>query len=166
MILKKSPLAVVPISILSELENILPMLFTDEYPQVLKHGDFSKTNILVNPDTYEITGIVDWSIATVQPFGMELDCLFLMTGCMDLSGWHDYACRPRLWAAFWAEFWTASGIEDDASRRGNIRTTAEAAAKIGAILRYAFDRTAEGRPAEVLSTSKSMLGMLAACFEE
>lgn len=126
-----SPLAVISISTISEVENILPMLFTGQYPQVLTHGDFSKTNILVNEDTYEVTGIVDWSLATLQPFGMELDYLFFMTGCVDLSGWHDYTCRPRLRAAFWAAFCTASGIEDDASRQENIRTTAEAAAKIG-----------------------------------
>lgn len=158
-------MAAVPMSTVSELETILPLLFASEYPQVLTHGDFSKTNVLVNPDTYEVTGIVDWSLAEVQPFGIELDCLFLMTGYMDLSGWHDYACRPRLWEAFWAEFWTASGIEDDGGvRRENIRTTAEAAAKIGAVLRYAFDRNPDGWPSEVLSTSESMSRILKACF--
>jgi Ser/Thr protein kinase RdoA (MazF antagonist) len=66
----------VPISTLSGLETILPLLFLNEHPQVLTHGDFSKTNVLVNPDTYEVTGIADWSLAAVQPFGIELDCLF------------------------------------------------------------------------------------------
>lgn len=160
-VLKASPSAVVPISIISELETILPLVF--KYPQVLTHGDFSKTNVLVNPDTYEITGIVDWSLAAVQPFGIELDCIFLMTGYMSLSGWHDYACRPRLWEAFWTEFWTVSGIEDDGGvRRENIRSMAETAAKIDAILRYAFDRKPDGRPSEVQSTSDIMLRMLLA----
>lgn len=161
-ILKTSPSAAVPISIISELESILPSLFASEYPQVLTHGDFSKTNILLDPDTYEITGIVDWSLATVHPFGLELDCLFLMTGCMDLRGWHDYACRPRLWEAFWAEFWTVSGIEDDDVSRDNIRYMAEAAAKVGAILRYAFNRNDDGGPSDVLSSSDTMLAMLRA----
>lgn len=79
------------------------MLFSDKYLQVLTHGDFTKTNVLIDPDTYETTGIVDWSLASVLPFGVELDCHFLMTGCMDLDGWHNYACRERLWEAFWAE---------------------------------------------------------------
>lgn len=165
-VLKASPSTVVPISIISELETILPLLFASEYPQVLTHGDFSKTNVLVNPDTYEITGIVDWSLAAVQPFGIELDCLFLMTGYMDLSGWHDYTCRPRLWEAFWTEFWTVSGIEDDGGlRRESIRSMAETAAKIGTILRYAFDRNADGGPSEVLSTSDTMLRMLKAWLD-
>ncbi|KAI0974133.1 hypothetical protein F4678DRAFT_399838 [Xylaria arbuscula] len=162
-VLKAVPSATVPISLLSELETMLPLLFSSEYPQVLTHGDFSRTNILVDSDTYEVTGIVDWSLATVQPFGIELDCLFLMTGYMDLSGWHDYACRPRLLGAFWAEFWIASGIKENGGQhRENLRATAEAAGKIGAVLRYAFDRDPDGWPSEIPSTSDSMLKMLRA----
>ena len=165
-LLKASPSAAVPISIISEVETILPLLFASESPQVLTHGDFSKTNILVNPDTYEITGIVDWSLAAVQPFGIELDCLFLMTGYMDLNGWHNYTCRPQLWEAFWAEFWAVSGIEDDGGlRRENIRSMAEKAAKIGAILRYAFNRKVDGGPSEVLSSSDVMFRMLKAWLD-
>lgn len=153
-----SPSSVIPISTLSKLQSMLPSLFASKYPQVLTHGDLSKTNILVDLDTYKVTGIIDWSFAAIRPFGIELDCLFLMTGCMDLSGWHDYACRPRLLEAFWAEFWTVSGIE----RPEDVRATAEGAAKIGAILRYAFDRNSDGCPSEVLSTSDTMLSMLKA----
>ncbi len=146
---------------------MLPLLFSSTYPQVLTHCDFSKTNILVNPHTYEVTGIVDWSLARLQPFGLGLDCLFLMTGCMDLSGWHDYACQLRLREAFWAEFWTALGIEEaDALHRKDIRATAEAAAKIGAVLRYAFDRNSDGSPSEVPTTSESMLKMLKSWFSQ
>jgi len=164
--LKASSSAAVPISKLSELKIVLPLLCASEYPQVLTHGDFSETNVLVNSDTYEITGVLDWSLAAVQPFGIGLDCLFLMTGCMDLkSGWHDYTCRPRLWDAFWAEFWTVSGIKNDGSmRRQNIRATAMTAANIGAVLRYAFDRNADGLPSEILSTSDSMSRILKAWF--
>ena len=84
--LRESLLSVLPSSIISELEHRLPILFSQEYPQVLTHGDLSRTNILVDKDMYEITGIVDWSLVTVLPFGMELDCLLLTTGYMDLSG--------------------------------------------------------------------------------
>jgi hypothetical protein len=42
---------------------------------------------------------------------------------------------------------------------------AEKAAKIGAILRYAFDRKADGGPSEVLSTSDVMLRMLKAWLD-
>ena len=123
-------------------------------------------NILVDPDTYDITGIIDWSLAALQPFGLELDCLVLMVGFMDLKGWHDYNCRPQLLDAFWTEFWTFSEIGNDSSQPKAIRATAEAAAKIGAILRYAFDRNSEGRSSETLTTSDNMVKLLKACFSE
>lgn len=139
---------------ISELERSLPTLFGQEYPQVLTHGDLSVTNILVHEDTYEITGIVDWSLAAILPFGMELDCLFLTTGYMVRDGWHDYACCFQLREAFWSEFWTASGIKDSARR--NVRNMAERAAQIGAILRYAFRRNANGSPSEALASEDAL----------
>ncbi|GMF77664.1 unnamed protein product [Aspergillus oryzae] len=64
------------------------------------------------------------------------------------------------------EFWTVSGIEDDSDvYQDNIRSMAETAAKLGAILRYAFNRRADGGPSEVLSTSDAMLGMLKAWLD-
>jgi aminoglycoside phosphotransferase (APT) family kinase protein len=45
---------------LSKLMENLPSLFGQDYPQVLTHGDFSVTNILVDENEFEITGIVDW----------------------------------------------------------------------------------------------------------
>lgn len=116
---------------------------------MLTHGDLSRTNILVDEDTYNITGIVDWSLAAILPFGMDLDCLFLTAGYMSRDGWHDYSCRLQLHEAFWAEFWLASGVRDDA-RQDQVRDIAERAAKIGAILRYAFQRNTDGSPSEAL----------------
>ncbi|OAA59574.1 Protein kinase-like domain protein [Niveomyces insectorum RCEF 264] len=130
------------------LQQSLPLLFAPEYPQVLTHGDLSKTNILIDANTYEITGIVDWSLASVLPFGMELDSLYLMTGYMDRGGWHDYACRSWLHDVFWDTFWHLSGIKEG-DRQREVRDMAERAARIGAVLRYAFRRNADGSPSEV-----------------
>lgn len=163
-ILKTSPRPEVPISVLSDLEAILPRLFTGDYPQVLTHGDLSYTNILVDPESYAITAIVDWSLADVQPFGLELDCLFLMTGSMTLEGWKVYTCRSRLVEAFWSEFWIVARI--DVVDRGTIRFLAEEAAKIGLVLRYAFQRNANGGPSEVPCASNAMLKMVGASLTE
>ncbi|GAB1314237.1 hypothetical protein MFIFM68171_04447 [Madurella fahalii] len=111
---------------------------------------YPELTFLVEEDTFEITGIIDWSLAAVLPFGMELDSLFLTTGYMDRGGWHDYACRSRLHQVFWNEFWSNSGIGDDDGRWGKIRDMAEQAARIGAILRYAFQRNADGSLSESL----------------
>lgn len=87
-------------STLSRLISCLPSLFSPDYPQVLTHGDFSVTNILLDEDSFEITGIVDWSLVSIRPFGMDLDILFLTTGFMKLDGWYDYACQRRSQEAF------------------------------------------------------------------
>lgn len=160
--LQACPSSPVPEDMLSRLSQLVPRLFSDAHPQVLHHGDLSKTNILLDEDNFSITGIVDWSLAAVQPFGVELDSLYLMTGCMDLAGWHDYSCRPRLLDAFWAEFWTVAGIEDGDETRREMRETAELGAKIGAILRYGFQRNNDGSASTTPSTSETMHIMLKA----
>lgn len=151
--LKESP-SILEAEIVSELQRALPTLFGQDYPQVLTHGDLSRTNILVDEDTYEITGIVDWSLAAILPFGMDLDCLFLTTGYMDLKGWHDYACRERLREAFWDEFWAVAGVGGEV--RDRVRELAERAARIGAVLRYAFRRDADGSPSEALESDGAL----------
>ncbi|RAH54633.1 hypothetical protein BO85DRAFT_452057 [Aspergillus piperis CBS 112811] len=144
---------------ISELECSLPDLFNQEYVQVLTHNDLSQTNILISEGNFEITGIVDWSLAKVLPFGMELDTLLLSTGYMDLSGWHNYTCRERMISYFWDEFWAHCRVFDD-KRQHEIRTMAMQATKIGAVLRYAFQRNADGSPSEELTTSKWALKTL------
>ncbi|GAA92554.1 hypothetical protein AKAW_10668 [Aspergillus luchuensis IFO 4308] len=139
----------------------LPDLFNQEYVQVLTHNDLSQTNILISEDNFEITGIVDWSLAKVLPFGMELDTLLLSTGYMDLSGWHNYTCRERMISYFWDEFWAHCRVFDD-KRQHEIRTMAMQATKIGAVLRYAFQRNADGSPSEELTTSNWALKTLKA----
>ncbi|KAF4439742.1 Mus38-like protein [Fusarium austroafricanum] len=142
---EESPSTILSNSMLSKLIEILPSLFSQDYPQVLTHGDFSVTNILVDEDKFEITGIVDWSLATVMPFVMDLDILFLTTGFMTKDGWHDYA---------WEE------------RRGRVQGLAEAAGQIGAILRLAFRRNADGSPSEEVVVSESRMKQLRAWFGE
>lgn len=159
-------------STLSALEATLPQLFTQDYPQVLTHGDLSTTNILVDPETYEITGLIDWSLASAKPFGMELDTLLLTTGYMDMAGWHDYDCKAALIEGFWTEFWISvaalgiHGYGDVGPRKQeSFRAQAEAAMKIGAILRYGFERNTHGSASNVVSTSEAMLKTLEGWFK-
>ncbi|OJJ68394.1 hypothetical protein ASPBRDRAFT_198831 [Aspergillus brasiliensis CBS 101740] len=157
--LRNSSSSILPSTTIIELERSLSALFNEVYPQVLTHNDLSQTNILISEETFEITGIVDWSLARVRPFGMELDTLLLATGYMDLSGWHNYTCRSKMISAFWDEFWAHCHISDNV-RQQKIRTIAMQASKIGAVLRYAFQRNADGSPSEELTTSKWALRTL------
>ncbi|KAE8146851.1 hypothetical protein BDV25DRAFT_132590 [Aspergillus avenaceus] len=159
MKIKTSTSSILPCTTIIELERSLPILFDQTYPQVLTHNDLSQTNILINAETFEITGVVDWSLASVQPFGVELGSLLLATGYMDLNGWHNYTCRSQILNAFWDEFWIHCQIYDDIRRR-EIRASAMQAAKIGAVLRYAFRRNADGSPSEELENSKWALETL------
>lgn len=130
---------------LPALLTALPGLFTPSYPQVITHGDLSLTNILVQPSSLAICGIVDWSLAIILPFGLDLDIQFLTTGFMDHEGWYNYEYGPRMREAFWEGFFLifAGGDWDD-KERGKTRQEAETAAKIGAVLRYTFKRNADG----------------------
>lgn len=131
-LMEELPPSILPSSMLSLLIENLPLLFSPDYPQVLTHGDFSVTNILVDENKFEITGIVDWSLAAVMPFGMDLDILFLATGFMTRDGWHDYSCKLLLQDTFWEEFWAASGIEGEEHRK-RTQCLAENAGRLGPI---------------------------------
>lgn len=74
---------------------------------------------------------------------MDLDVLFSATGRWTNNGWHDYACKRLLQDTFWEEFWTVSGIRGEEDR-GRVKDLAEAACKLGIILRLAFERKADG----------------------
>lgn len=56
-----------------EFLDVLPQICQHEEPgqgYVLHHHDLNPTNILVDPDSFKITGIVDWEMANVVPIWM------------------------------------------------------------------------------------------------
>jgi len=63
-------------------------------PWVLTHQDLSGMNILVDPDTGHITGVVDWADATIEPFGMALWGLESVLGCSGPNGWSYFGSDP------------------------------------------------------------------------
>jgi hypothetical protein len=52
----------------------------DTYPVILNHGDLIPSNILIDENTWEITGLVDWAEAEYLPFGTCLYGLEHMLG--------------------------------------------------------------------------------------
>jgi hypothetical protein len=52
----------------------------DDFPVVLNHGDLIPSNILVDENTWEMTGLVDWAEAEYLPFGTCLYGLELLLG--------------------------------------------------------------------------------------
>ncbi|KAJ5893770.1 hypothetical protein N7495_005461 [Penicillium taxi] len=141
---------ILPKSTMKELYSLCPALFNPDYPQVLTNGNLSLTSVRIGQHTPELASIVDWSLAKVLPFGMDLDILFLTTGYMDTKVWRDYSCKMWFLAIFWDQFWLDAGIQD-VEERTRVRAIAEAAAKIGAILRYGFRRQVDGAADNVVS---------------
>lgn len=66
-----------------------------DYPAVLTHGDLLPSNILVDAETWAITGLVDWAEAEVLPFGMCLYGLEHLLGTLrHISHPHDGSKTP------------------------------------------------------------------------
>ena len=63
-------------SLCHEYLEVLPKLFSDEEERqsyVLNHSDLNLANILVDPETFDITGIIDWEMVNVVPLWRAVD---------------------------------------------------------------------------------------------
>jgi hypothetical protein len=88
----------------ARVQKKLPALFSGEYPLVLTHGDLSERNILVNPETGEITGIIDWAEAGIRPFGFALYALDSIVGYLTPDRWVFHESAEHLRSEFWSVF--------------------------------------------------------------
>ena len=134
---------------LMQLSSILPSRFArvieriyrnlDELvyrvPWVLTHSDISNMNILVDPDSCHLTGIVDWADASIEPFGIALWGLESVLGCSGPHGWsyygNDVSNSRRLFGRV-----LFSEIGDAASEETHMAI--EEVRTLGILLRYGF----------------------------
>ena len=78
-------------------QDVLPnILGADEgnSPYVIYHHDLSLPNILVDPDTYEITGIIDWEMIQIIPEWKSSRFPAFLTGQMEFPEIDD--TEPRV----------------------------------------------------------------------
>jgi len=79
-----------------------------DYPMVLNHGDFIPSNILVDEQTWEITGMADWAEAEYLPFGTCLYGLEHLLGYLvpasptTKPSWVYFDNAEKLRGSFWA----------------------------------------------------------------
>jgi hypothetical protein len=74
-------------------------------PMVLAHKDFGDFNILVDPDTCHLLGVIDWAEAEVEPFGINLHAVEkLMTKFHLRNGASRYPDYDTLYDTFWQTF--------------------------------------------------------------
>ncbi|RMJ03300.1 hypothetical protein CDV36_015174 [Fusarium kuroshium] len=118
---------------LDRIRKELPSLFSGALPFVLSHGDLCEMNILINSETGNITGIVDWAEARILPFGFSLWGFENVLGYMDSGGWHYYDNRRELEDLFWQTFW------GEASHASDVGLELIRAARLaGLFCRYGF----------------------------
>lgn len=70
-------------------------------PWVLNHGDIITSNIILDPKTGHLTGLVDWAEAEVLPFGTCLYGLEELLGTMTPTGFTYQNNSECLRTAFW-----------------------------------------------------------------
>ncbi|PBP26567.1 hypothetical protein BUE80_DR002487 [Diplocarpon rosae] len=72
-------------------------------PWVLTHGDIVAGNIMVDPSSGRLTGLVDWAEAEMLPFGTCFYGLEEMLGEITLAGFQYRQDAPELRTIFWTE---------------------------------------------------------------
>ncbi|KAB8297266.1 hypothetical protein EYC80_002630 [Monilinia laxa] len=116
------PLGIVGSSLLSRLELLckdLPIRFQSTAKRILKgiqhietlpwvftHGDITPSNIIINPLTHHLAGLVDWAEAEPLPFGICLYGLEEILGEITATGFHYHPNGKYLRKIFWTELLT------------------------------------------------------------
>ncbi|CDM28714.1 hypothetical protein DTO013E5_860 [Penicillium roqueforti] len=95
----------------------LPLLFSGALPFVLSHQDLNMMNLLIDPETGNMTGIVDWAESRILPFGFALYGLDNILGLMGSTGWHYYDNHRKFENLFWKTFREEANDFSDADLR-------------------------------------------------
>lgn len=96
-------------------------------PWVLTHGDIVTSNIMVDPISSHLTGLVDWAEAEVLPFGLCLYGLEELLGFMTSTGWtycnRSECLRAKFWRKLLAEIPDLNGNRQALDALGTARDT-------------------------------------------
>jgi hypothetical protein len=130
-----------------------------DYPVVLNHGDLIPSNILVDEESWEITGLVDWAEAELLPFGTCAYGLELVLGHVEpIPSGNEYVYfdnAVHLRDVFWTSLFAA--VPDLKKRRADVETMRD----VGVLLWYGFAWD-EGRVDRVVSEGRD--GVEVACL--
>ncbi|KAK0628546.1 hypothetical protein B0T17DRAFT_523014 [Bombardia bombarda] len=118
----------------AEVQDALVALLdpSSRYPLVLTHSDLKAMNMLVDPESGNITGVADWASASILPFGFGLYALANVFGKMDRDGWKWFDDADELRGAFWRVFGELTGLEQDGPQMRLVKV----AEKGGILIRY------------------------------
>ncbi|KAK2747501.1 hypothetical protein FQN57_001993 [Myotisia sp. PD_48] len=120
-------------SVIASVQSQLDLLFSSNFRWALCHGDLNEMNLLVDEDTGNLTGVVDWAEASIQPFGISLWGLETLLGFSDQNGFHYYSSSMDLENAFWTAFRDeAGGLSEDDKKCIHLSR------RVGILLRYGY----------------------------
>ena len=136
-----------PVRFQSTARNVLRKLHRIEaLPWVLTHGDIIAANIMVDPSSCHLLGLVDWAEAERLPFGVCFYGLEEILGEMTPSGFHYRPDSEDLRSYFWDELKT----QIPELRRSHVLEAVKLARELGILLWHgiAFDNGAIDRVVE------------------
>lgn len=151
-----------PIRFRASARHVLANLHRVEaLPWVLTHGDIVAANIMVDPSSGALTGLVDWAEAEILPFGTCLYGLEEILGEMTPTGYQYRPDAEELRHLFWAEL----RRNIPALRRSHVHEAVKLARDLGVLLWHgiAFDDGAidrvvqEGRDVEEIHRLEAFL---------
>ena len=119
----------------------MPSIFS-HLPFVLSHADFSSCNIMVDPVSGRLTGIIDWAEAAICPFGQNLYTLQDFSGTLHReNGWRQYKDHDALQETFWETFQNEVG-----GLSAEVVEAIRSARILGCLLTHGFTRRLANEP--------------------
>lgn len=125
--------------IIQQVMNDLPAIFS--LPMVL-HKDFGVSNVMVDPHSNHLVGVIDWAEAEIGPFGTNLHSLQQFMGKYRLGvGWIRYDDYETLDHVFWEILSVgAGGLSEEILR------TVKSACIVGLLRSHGFTSRLANRP--------------------
>lgn len=92
-------------------------------PIVLAHKDFGDFNMLVDPDTCHLLGVIDWAESELQPFGINLYAVEKLMSKFHLrNGASRYPDYDTLYDTFWQTLQVEIGADLSDATVGTMRS--------------------------------------------
>ncbi|KAF5659648.1 MUS38 [Fusarium circinatum] len=106
--------------LVSYCKDNLQFVFDSAIPWCLNHGDLCHTNIIIDPLTGKLSGVIDWAEGSILPFGCALWGLETVLGRFDFEKgeWVYDEQREDLEDLFWETFRSHVGSLNPAQERG------------------------------------------------
>ncbi|KAG8669103.1 hypothetical protein FPOAC1_008491 [Fusarium poae] len=106
--------------LVSYCKDNLQFVFDSAIPWCLNHGDLCDTNIIIDPLTGKLSGVIDWAEGSILPFGCALWGLETVLGRFDFEKgeWVYDEQREDLEDLFWETFRSHVGSLNPAQERG------------------------------------------------